>query len=69
MEISAEELLKRYAAGERDFSGIKLGNADFREINLSGAYLRGINLSGADLRGINLSNIRSELLECDRGSS
>ena len=47
--------MRRYAAGERDFSGIDLRGAD-----LSEADLRGINLSSADLRGADLreSNLR-----------
>ena len=55
MIISGKELLRRYAAGERDFSGI-----DLRKADLSEADLRGINLSGADLRGADLreSNLR-----------
>ena len=38
--ISREELLQRYAAGERNFSGAKLEG-----------MLDGIDLSGADLSG------------------
>ena len=48
--LTAEELLIRYAAGERDFHGAVLGGVD-----LSTAQLGGINLSGADLRAANLS--------------
>ena len=49
--MNREELLKRYSAGERDFSHENLSHAD-----LSGADLRGVNLHGADLRGVNLRN-------------
>jgi hypothetical protein len=37
--MTAEELLQRYAAGERDFSGVNLG-----EIHLSYRDIQGINL-------------------------
>ena len=47
--MTAEELLAAYAAGERDFSGANLQGAD-----LSGADLYKANLSGANLRGANL---------------
>ena len=42
--MDAEELLQRYAAGERDFSRISL-----RRINLQGIKLNAINLSDAEL--------------------
>jgi len=45
--MEADELLKRYAAGERDFCRLDLSEADF-----SGADLSGINLSGANLSGV-----------------
>ena len=35
--MNAKELLKRYAAGERDFSGMNLQEADLSGANLSGA--------------------------------
>lgn len=65
VDISYEELLERYAAGERDFSncrlsgenvlrganleGIILVHADLAEEDLSGTNLCGANLSGAGL--------------------
>ena len=49
--MTAEELLERYAAGERDFSGINV-----REAYLEGAVLTGINLSRANLQVANLKN-------------
>jgi uncharacterized protein YjbI with pentapeptide repeats len=56
--MTAEELLERYAAGERDFSGVDLGgsreNRKFQP-NLSNADLRGINLCGANLEMVNMS--------------
>ncbi len=48
--MKAEELLKRYGAGERNFGGM-----DLREANLSRANLHHIDLSGADLSVANLS--------------
>jgi uncharacterized protein YjbI with pentapeptide repeats len=54
--MTAEELLQRYAAGERDFRNIKLskteiGRLDNRQrVFREGIGLQNINLSGADLR-------------------
>ena len=45
-----EDILKKYAAGERIFC-----NADLSEANLSGADLSEADLSGADLSGADLS--------------
>ncbi len=47
---NVEELLRRYAAGERNFAGANLSGA-----NLTGVHLRSANLSGANLSGANLS--------------
>ncbi|KAF3890232.1 MULTISPECIES: pentapeptide repeat-containing protein [Nostocales] len=63
MRINAEELLRRYATGERDFADIKfsarlLDGEDLREINLSGADLIRVDLSGTNLRNANLSGAR-----------
>lgn len=67
--MTAEEIIKRYTAGERDFSGADLRGvdlskadlcgadlsaADLREADLSGADLSEVNLYGADLRGASL---------------
>jgi uncharacterized protein YjbI with pentapeptide repeats len=62
--MDAEELVRRYEAGERDFRGEELPRANLirahiPRINLSGAYLYGANLSGACLddailEGVNL---------------
>ncbi|MHC5764780.1 MAG: pentapeptide repeat-containing protein [Nostoc sp.] len=40
-------MLKRYAAGERDFSGINLEEADLSGANLSGANLSRANHIGS----------------------
>ncbi|KAM3090154.1 pentapeptide repeat-containing protein [Phormidesmis sp. 146-35] len=58
--LSAEDLLERYAAGERDFSGIYLIRLKFGKkfpmgVDLSGINLSGANLSESDLRKVNLS--------------
>jgi uncharacterized protein YjbI with pentapeptide repeats len=60
--MTAEELLERYAAGERDFSGVTLrqGNlikAQLAGINLSNATLSGTSFIGADLSESNLSGV------------
>jgi uncharacterized protein YjbI with pentapeptide repeats len=60
--MDAEELLGRYAAGERDFSGadlsgVKLMRAHLPEINLSDAKLRGANFVCAELNGANFSRL------------
>lgn len=72
-EIFDHELLERYAAGERNFAGIKLlysgwrpskhgDSIDFdgvvlRNINLRGAYLHEVMMIGADLTGADLGGI------------
>jgi uncharacterized protein YjbI with pentapeptide repeats len=65
--MDAEELLQRYAAGERDFSGVdlsgvnlnigKLDKYDPSRNNLSGINLSGANLTRADMRCVNLSRL------------
>jgi hypothetical protein len=62
----AVELLRRYAAGERDFATLNLPGANLSGANLSdtdlsgakliGAFLIGVNLSGAKLIGADLSS-------------
>ncbi|MEH1940572.1 pentapeptide repeat-containing protein [Nostoc sp.] len=72
-EITAEELLERYADGERNFAGIKLahyGLYGFRRskhsgLDLDGVVLRDINLRGADLRSVYL--IGADLTGADLG--
>ncbi|WP_293061062.1 pentapeptide repeat-containing protein [Okeania sp. SIO2B3] len=70
--MDANELLQRYSAGERNFTGINLKGAnisgsnpmedifvfdvDLSEINLSGSDLTGAILAGANLSGANFSN-------------
>ncbi len=52
--MDEEELLKSYAAGERNFSGIILPEANLSGANLSGANFSYANLSVANLSGANL---------------
>lgn len=49
------ELIQRYKAGERNFSGADLRGANLRGVNLSGADLRDADLRGAILSGADLS--------------
>lgn len=49
--MKAEEVRRRYAAGERNFSGANLRGKNFRGQDLSGA-----DFSGKDIRGANFSN-------------
>ena len=73
-EITAEELLERYADGERNFAGIELIQSDgvpldssidlegavLRDINLRGAYLRQADLRRSDLTGADLFGVSLE---------
>ena len=54
--MTAQELLAAYAAGERDFSGADLRGAELEKANLSGANLSRANLSEARLGYANLSH-------------
>jgi hypothetical protein len=47
--ISAEELLERYAGGDRDFRNVDLPEASLREADLTGINLAGADLSETDL--------------------
>lgn len=66
--ITVEELLRRYAAGERDFTNIAI--RDSREGLLRGVDLSGINLEGSalsfDLSGAILrkTNLRNTVWYC-----
>ena len=65
-DIEVEELLQRYADGERDFPNVWLSDwgynllhgCNLSEINLSGsrigAYLADANLSRANLSGVSM---------------
>ncbi|MEH2072933.1 MAG: pentapeptide repeat-containing protein [Nostoc sp.] len=72
--MNAKELLRRYAAGERDFSGVDLKGANLSGVSRSfdvDAYaepyrqgitsdLSRINLSGADLTQTDLRGVNLE---------
>jgi uncharacterized protein YjbI with pentapeptide repeats len=66
--IFVDELLKRYAAGERNFVDISLYGKPI-DLNLSEKpNLTGVNLSGAILLGANLCNVNftnANLTNCD----
>jgi len=53
--MKAEELVRQYKAGRRDFSEANLSGAYLREADLRWANLREANLRGASLYGANLS--------------
>jgi DNA-binding XRE family transcriptional regulator len=55
--MTAEELLQRYTAGERDFSGLNLIRLNVGGDNPLGANLNGINLSGSNLSESDLTKI------------
>jgi uncharacterized protein YjbI with pentapeptide repeats len=57
--MTAEELLARYAKGQRDFRGVILRGADLRQADLSFAVFQGADLTAANLGGANL--FRSDL--------
>ncbi|HEY9741181.1 MAG TPA: pentapeptide repeat-containing protein [Coleofasciculaceae cyanobacterium] len=61
--MNVREILKKYAAGERDFTAANLAEMNLSGVNLSGANLSEVNLSvanlsGASLSGTNLSRAR-----------
>ncbi|MCT7953201.1 pentapeptide repeat-containing protein [Ancylothrix sp. C2] len=54
-KMTVEELLSRYAAGERDFHGIMLIALLLNEgVNLRGADFRNACINNANLRGVDL---------------
>jgi uncharacterized protein YjbI with pentapeptide repeats len=58
---SAEELLRRYAAGERFFPDAEIPDySSLQEVDLAGASFKGAWLSCIDFRGANLSGCRFE---------
>ncbi|MEH1809847.1 pentapeptide repeat-containing protein [Nostoc sp.] len=47
--MKTPELLRRYAAGERDFSNVSLIQVCLTNANLIGVHLKGADLIGKDL--------------------
>jgi uncharacterized protein YjbI with pentapeptide repeats len=51
--MTADELLERYAAGERDFSGVNLQRVELQYSQLSGINLSRANLSDSRIYRVN----------------
>jgi len=58
IKMTAEELLQRYAAGQRDFQGVNLSEEILSWADLTGANFSGANLSGVILNWANLSQVK-----------
>jgi Pentapeptide repeats (8 copies) len=57
INITVDELLERYAAGERDFMDVCLPEkSELTGVSLAGAILLGANLSGVNFTDVNLTN-------------
>ena len=73
ISMSPDELLARYRAGEREFSGMSLieanlSGANLKGVNLEGAVLKMVNLSGANLSGANLSGAKLNLTKLGKAN-
>jgi uncharacterized protein YjbI with pentapeptide repeats len=66
-ELSVQDLLARYAAGERRFQGVNLRGAHLGGADLRGADLRGADLTSATLPSAQLSSV--DLTEAKLGSA
>ena len=55
--MKASELLRRYAAGERDFRGVNLRGQSFKGQDLSGADFSGADIRSADFSGATLCGV------------
>ena len=53
--MTVQELIRRYAAGERDFGAIDLAEANLSRVNLNNAHLSRSTFSIANLSGANLN--------------
>ena len=54
--MNAEELIQKYDAGERDFTGIQIIRGDLKDLDLRGANFTNASFKGrVDFRGANLS--------------
>ena len=56
--MQTEEVLRRYAAGERDFKQLNLSGASFKGASLAGADFSNCDLRGANFTGANLTGAR-----------
>jgi hypothetical protein len=65
-KMAADEVLRRYAAGERDFRGVNLRDEILTWADLSGADLSGADLSGANLNWANLSRVNLTAADLSR---
>lgn len=68
IKMTADELLQRYAAGQRDFQGVNLSGEILSWADLTGANLSEANLSGVILNWSNLSHVKlrgANLSDCD----
>lgn len=64
--MKASKVLKRYAAGERNFQGLNLRGQSFKRKDLAGANfsesdIRSTNFTGANLRGANFTGAKCGL--------
>lgn len=64
-QVSAEELLKEYAKGRRDFSGVEFEKGmDLERAKLKGVIFNGADLGGANLYGADLEGAHFEYADC-----
>lgn len=54
MTLSAEEILQRYAVGDRNFAGIELDAVKFKDVDLAGINFEAASLDSAFFLGTNL---------------
>jgi len=64
--MTREELLSKYAEGERNFTGVNLENADLREVDFEGVNLQKANLKNADLREADLEGVNLQKVNLQR---
>ncbi|MFO0591088.1 MAG: pentapeptide repeat-containing protein [Polyangiaceae bacterium] len=67
-ETNVENLLRHYAAGEREFNRANLRDAKLSSANLRHAILSGADLSGADLSDADLSGVTFNCADLNGGN-